>query len=49
VKPADISRKKREYMKYKIHELATNSKHINVRELCKGISGFKIATDIEVT
>jgi hypothetical protein len=32
MKPADISRKKREYMNDKIIELATNSKN-NIRDL----------------
>jgi hypothetical protein len=35
VKPADISRKKkeREYLKHKINELAMNSKNKNIRDL----------------
>jgi hypothetical protein len=37
VKPADISRiKKREYVKDKISELATNSKNKNIRDLYRG-------------
>jgi hypothetical protein len=33
VKPADISGKKREYLKDKINELATNSKDKNITDL----------------
>jgi hypothetical protein len=33
--------KKMEYVKDKIHELATNSKIKNIRDLYKGINGFK--------
>jgi hypothetical protein len=33
--------KMREYLKYKINELATNSKNKNTRELYRGIIGFK--------
>jgi hypothetical protein len=33
--------KKREYLKDKINELATNSKKKNIRDLCRGINGFK--------
>jgi hypothetical protein len=33
--------KKREYLKDKINELATNSKNKNIRDLYKGINGFK--------
>jgi hypothetical protein len=41
VKPADISGKKREYLKGKINELATNSKNKNIRDLYRGINEFK--------
>jgi hypothetical protein len=33
--------KKREYLKYKINDLATNSKNKNIRELYRGINEFK--------
>jgi hypothetical protein len=33
--------KKREYLKDKINELATNSKNKNIRYLYRGINGFK--------
>jgi hypothetical protein len=33
--------KKREYLRDKINELATNSKNKNIRDLCKGINEFK--------
>jgi hypothetical protein len=33
--------KKREYLKGKINELATNSKNKNIRDLCRGINEFK--------
>jgi hypothetical protein len=33
--------KRREYLKYKINELATNSKNKNIRDLYSGINGFK--------
>jgi hypothetical protein len=33
--------KKREYLKDKIKELATNSKNKNIRELYRGINEFK--------
>jgi hypothetical protein len=32
--------KKREYLKYKINELAMNSKNKNVRDLCRGTNQF---------
>jgi hypothetical protein len=39
---ADISGiKKREYLKDKINELAMNSKKKNIRDLYRGINGFK--------
>jgi hypothetical protein len=42
VKPADISGKEmREYLKDKINELATNSKNKNIRDLYRGIIGYK--------
>jgi hypothetical protein len=41
VKPAGISEKKREYIKDKINELATNSNNRNIRDLYKGIHTFK--------
>jgi hypothetical protein len=33
--------KKREYMKAKIHDLQTNSKNTNIRDLYRGINNFK--------
>jgi hypothetical protein len=33
--------KKREYLKDKINELATNSKNKNIRDLYRGINSFK--------
>jgi chemotaxis methyl-accepting protein methylase len=33
--------KKRDYMKDKINELATNSKNKNIRDLCNKINEFK--------
>jgi hypothetical protein len=33
--------KKREYLKDKINELATNNKNKNIRDLYRGINGFK--------
>jgi hypothetical protein len=33
--------KKREYLKDKMNELATNSKKKNIRDLYRGINGFK--------
>jgi hypothetical protein len=33
--------KKKEYLKYKINELAMNSKHKNIRDLYRGINEFK--------
>jgi hypothetical protein len=43
VKPAGISgiKKKREYLKNKIDELATNSENKNIRDLYRGINYFK--------
>jgi hypothetical protein len=41
--------KKREYLKDKINELATNSKNKNLRDLYTGIKGFKRATNREIT
>jgi hypothetical protein len=38
VKPADISGIKREYLKDKINELATNSKNKVIRDLYRGIN-----------
>jgi hypothetical protein len=34
--------KKREYLKGKINQLETNTKHKNIRDLCRGINEFKI-------
>jgi hypothetical protein len=34
-------KKKREYLKDKINNLATNSKDKNIRDLDRGINGFK--------
>ena len=33
--------KKRQYMKAKIHDLQTNSKNTNIRDLYRGINNFK--------
>jgi hypothetical protein len=33
--------KKRQYLKYRINQLATNSKNKNIRELYRGINEFK--------
>jgi hypothetical protein len=42
VKPADIlGVKKREYLKDNINELAMNSKNKNIRDLYRGLNGFK--------
>jgi hypothetical protein len=42
MKPEDISGiKKKEYLKDKINELETNSKNKNIRDLYRGIIGFK--------
>jgi hypothetical protein len=41
VKPADTSGIKREYLKDRINELATNSKNKNIRYLYRGINEFK--------
>jgi hypothetical protein len=41
VTPADISRIKREYLKHKINEPATNSKNKNITDLYRGINDFK--------
>jgi hypothetical protein len=41
--------KKREYLKDKIIELATNSKNKNIRELYRGINEFKRDTNQEIT
>jgi hypothetical protein len=41
--------KKREYQKYKMNELATNSKNKNIRDLYRGINEFKRATNREIT
>jgi hypothetical protein len=41
VKPANISGIKREYLKGKINEVATNSKNKNIRYLNRGINKFK--------
>jgi hypothetical protein len=42
VKPADISgKKKKEHLKDKINELATNSKNKNIRNLYRGMNEFK--------
>jgi len=40
VKLADISEKKKEYLKDKIDELETNSKMKNIRDLYRGINDF---------
>jgi chemotaxis methyl-accepting protein methylase len=36
-----FSNKKKEYLKDNINELATNSKNKNIRDLYRGINGFK--------
>jgi hypothetical protein len=38
LKPASTSGKKREYLKDKIDELATNSKKKNIKDLNRGIN-----------
>ena len=38
---ADISEKKKEYLKAKLEELETNSKIKNIRYLYRGINDFK--------
>jgi hypothetical protein len=45
MKPADISEgKNRKYLKDKVNELAKNSKNKSVRDLNRGIDGFKMAS-----
>jgi hypothetical protein len=41
VRPADISGIKREYLRDKTKELATNSKNMNIGDLYSGINEFK--------
>jgi hypothetical protein len=41
--------KKREYLKDKINELATNSKNKNIRYMYRGINKFKKGTNREIT
>jgi hypothetical protein len=41
--------KKREYLKGKINEHATNSKNKNIRYLYRGINGLRGATNREVS
>jgi preprotein translocase subunit Sec63 len=41
--------KKREYLKDKIDELATNSKNMNIGDLYRGINDFKRGYNLEVT
>jgi hypothetical protein len=41
--------KKREYVKDKIDELATNSKNNNIRDLYRGIKTLRGITNLEVT
>jgi hypothetical protein len=41
--------KKREYLKDKINELASNSKKKNIRDLYRGINESKGATNLEIT
>jgi hypothetical protein len=36
-----FTNRKKEYLKYKINDLATNSKNKNIRDLYRGINGFK--------
>jgi hypothetical protein len=40
---------KREYLKEKIDELATNSKNKNIRDLYRRINGLRGVTNLEVT
>jgi hypothetical protein len=40
---------KREYLKDKFDELATNSKNKNIRNLYRGINDFKRVTKLQVT
>jgi hypothetical protein len=41
VKPLDISGRKGIYLKDKINEFATNSKHKNIRDLNTGVTELK--------
>jgi hypothetical protein len=45
VKPADISGIKREYLKDKMNDFATNSKNKNIRDLHRGINKLRGATN----
>jgi hypothetical protein len=45
---ADISGKKKAYLKAKIEELETNSKINNIRDLYRSISDFKRVTSLEL-
>jgi hypothetical protein len=50
MKPEGISgKKKKEYLKEKINELATNDKNKNIRDLYRGLNDFKRVTNLEVT
>jgi hypothetical protein len=40
---------KREYVKYKINELATNIKNKNIRDLYRGINNLRGAVNPELT
>jgi hypothetical protein len=41
--------KKRQYMKDRINELATNSTNKNIRDLYRGINEFRSAINLEIT
>jgi hypothetical protein len=41
--------KRRKYQKYRINELAMNSKNKNNKDLCRGINQFKLSTNLEVS
>jgi hypothetical protein len=41
--------KKRDYLKDRINELATNGKNKNISDVCRGIIEFKRATNREIT
>jgi hypothetical protein len=47
VKPADMSGKKREYMKTKINELETSTQNTNIKYFYGDINDFKKATSLD--
>jgi hypothetical protein len=44
-----VTNKKREYMKDKIDELATNSKNKNVKDMYRGVTNLRRVSNLEVT